>query len=228
MLIIIIGCKQQPIVKDINPDRGPISGNTFVTITGANFKSGATVTIDGIPLNNIEISSDESTITGNTPKGTSGIVIVSVVNPKTRKSDPASTIPFIYKEDLIKHEEDLIKYKITRRGDTSMNVSIPHSSTEAQIRQLNSKLMQEYFASTPIVAILYDCLTHPTLKPYIKKKVKKYEKYIYRFDDKELIATYNYNEYTMLSELYMVSPTPGERYPDIMTNEEIKRLNDSK
>ena len=99
-------------------------------------------------------------------------------------------------------------------------VSIPHSSTEEQIKQLNDKLVQTHFRNTPIVTIIYNCLDHPSLRAYIRKAATT-TKYIC---DKESIAMYSRNSTTGIDELHVSSPTPGERYPDIMTIEEIRKL----
>ena len=114
----------------------------------------------------------------------------------------------------------LIDYEVTRRWASGMEVSIPHSSTEEQIKQLNDNLVQTYFRNTPIISIQYNCLDHPSLRPYIKKAATT-TKYFY---DKELVATYTRNRTTRFEELDISSPTPENRYPDIMTVEEIRKL----
>ncbi len=111
-------------------------------------------------------------------------------------------------------EEELIDYKITRQWTVGMEVSIPHSSTEKQIKQLNDMLVWIHFPSSPPGSIQYHCLDHPELKPYVKKAATT-TKY---FMNKEMIATYDN------SGLNIWAPTPEERYPNIITMEEIKKL----
>jgi plastocyanin len=57
-----------PTVTSITPDTGPTSGNTPVTITGTNFRAGATVTIGGFAATNVTVV-NATTITAMTPLG---------------------------------------------------------------------------------------------------------------------------------------------------------------
>jgi len=57
-----------PTVASITPGTGPTSGNTPVTITGTNFRAGATVTIGGVAATNV-IVVNATTITALTPLG---------------------------------------------------------------------------------------------------------------------------------------------------------------
>ena len=57
-----------PTVTSITPDNGPTSGNTLVTITGTNFRTGATVTIGGFAATNVTVV-NATTITAMTPLG---------------------------------------------------------------------------------------------------------------------------------------------------------------
>lgn len=57
-----------PTVAAITPDNGPTSGNTLVTITGTNFRAGATVTIGGVAATNVTVV-NSTTITAMTPLG---------------------------------------------------------------------------------------------------------------------------------------------------------------
>ncbi len=111
-------------------------------------------------------------------------------------------------------EEKLIDYKIARQWAVGMEVSIPHPSTEKQIKQLNDMLLRVHFPSRGPASIQYHCLDHPELKPYIKKAATT-TKY---FMNKEMIATYDNGG------LDIWAPTPEERYPNIITMDEIKKL----
>lgn len=78
-----------PAVAQVTPSRGPIQGGTPVTIRGANFAPGATVTFGGIPATNITFV-DAMTITAITPAHPFGPVDVSVtVNGQTSSRSDA-------------------------------------------------------------------------------------------------------------------------------------------
>lgn len=71
---------QTPTVSSISPTSGPASGGTSVTITGANFTSGATVTFGTATATNVTVVSS-TTITATTPANAAGAVNVTVTNP---------------------------------------------------------------------------------------------------------------------------------------------------
>ena len=64
----------------ISPNSGPTSGNTAVTISGANFLNGATVTFGGNNASNVVVV-DSETITATTPAHALGAVTVVIRNP---------------------------------------------------------------------------------------------------------------------------------------------------
>ena len=68
-----------PTISTINPATGPASGGTAVTIAGAGFQSGATVTIGVNACTSVTIVT--STITCTTPAGTVGAADITVTNP---------------------------------------------------------------------------------------------------------------------------------------------------
>jgi hypothetical protein len=69
-----------PTISAISPASGPASGGTAVTITGTNFAPGATVTIGGVPPNNVVVA-DSTTITAVTAPHAAGSFEVTVTNP---------------------------------------------------------------------------------------------------------------------------------------------------
>ncbi len=69
-----------PTVTSINPGTGPTSGGTGLTITGANFVSGATVTFGGTPATGVTVAGSTS-ITATAPSHAAGTVDVVVTNP---------------------------------------------------------------------------------------------------------------------------------------------------
>jgi len=72
-----------PVITDIDPDSGVITGGTDVTITGTDFVSGATVSIGGNPATDVAFISS-TTLTAKTPVGTLGPKDVVATNPDTQ------------------------------------------------------------------------------------------------------------------------------------------------
>ena len=66
----------RPSVAEVSPKAGPESGGTEVTITGANFTSGSTVSFGSTPASSVKVNSTSS-IVAVAPKA-SGTVHVSV------------------------------------------------------------------------------------------------------------------------------------------------------
>ncbi|HYM62707.1 MAG TPA: IPT/TIG domain-containing protein [Thermoanaerobaculia bacterium] len=74
-----------PLIGSVTPASGPITGGTPITIGGANFQSGATVTVGGLAATNVTVVSATS-ITAKTPQGPASEQAnvpkdVSVTNP---------------------------------------------------------------------------------------------------------------------------------------------------
>jgi len=72
-----------PTVASISPSFGTTGGGTAVTITGADFTSGATVTIGGVAATGVTFVNATS-ITATSPAGTAGAKDVVVTNPDTQ------------------------------------------------------------------------------------------------------------------------------------------------
>lgn len=69
-----------PIVNSVSPKTGPIEGGTVVTLEGANFQPGATVTFDGIAATAVTVV-NSATITAVTPPRASyGTVQIAVTS----------------------------------------------------------------------------------------------------------------------------------------------------
>jgi uncharacterized repeat protein (TIGR01451 family) len=79
-----------PTITSINPNSGPAAGGTSVTITGTNFKSGATVTFGGKPGTSVVVVS-ATRITAVTPTMTAGPVNVVVTNPDGQSANVGFT-----------------------------------------------------------------------------------------------------------------------------------------
>jgi plastocyanin len=85
---------QGPGVSSIAPNSGPDAGGTPVTITGSNFVSPATVTIDGISATSVVVTNNTQ-ITATTGVGSAGLVgDVVVTNPDAQSGTLASA--FLY------------------------------------------------------------------------------------------------------------------------------------
>ena len=70
-------------MTSVSPNNGPAAGGTGVTITGANFVSGATVTFGGTAATSVVVT-NSTTITATTPAHAAGAVNVVVTNPDTQ------------------------------------------------------------------------------------------------------------------------------------------------
>ena len=71
--------EEAPQILLVEPGRGPTAGNTPITITGSNFRTGATVTFGGITATEVNVAS-AGTITCKTPAHAEGSVDVVVRN----------------------------------------------------------------------------------------------------------------------------------------------------
>jgi hypothetical protein len=68
-----------PTVSSVSPNTGSTAGGTAVTIMGANFAAGATVTFASAAATNVVVV-NSTTITATTPAGSVGAVTVTVTN----------------------------------------------------------------------------------------------------------------------------------------------------
>jgi len=99
ILLLVVGCaKKPPTLGSISPSSGISGGGTSVTIKiaaeGKKFKEGATVTIGGAALKNMNISEDGTTVTGVTPGGAPGSQQVIAKNLKAEEA--SNVISFTY------------------------------------------------------------------------------------------------------------------------------------
>jgi len=74
---INIAVPSTPVISGVSPSSGPISGGTNVTISGANFAAGATVTFGGMVANSVVVNSSTQ-IQAMTPSHLAGSVGVMV------------------------------------------------------------------------------------------------------------------------------------------------------
>lgn len=68
------------VVSAVEPNSGPVSGGTAITITGSGFTDANSVTVGGVECTDVVIV-DDATITATTPEGTEGAQDVSVTSP---------------------------------------------------------------------------------------------------------------------------------------------------
>ena len=72
------GTGTSPTVSSVSPNSGSTAGGTAVTITGANFAAGATVTFGGTAATSVAVV-NSTTIKATTPAGSAGAVTVTVM-----------------------------------------------------------------------------------------------------------------------------------------------------
>src|SRR4029079_6150101 len=78
--VCIFPLATNPTVASINPKSGPTTGGTAITITGANFQNGATVTAGGAPATSVVVV-NPTTITAKTGTHATGVVSLTVTTP---------------------------------------------------------------------------------------------------------------------------------------------------
>ena len=83
---IFTGLGPPPTVTNVSPTSGPTLGGTSVTITGTNFTGATVVTIGGTAATAVTVVND-TTITANTPSGSSGTASVKVTIPAGTNAD---------------------------------------------------------------------------------------------------------------------------------------------
>ena len=94
LLLLAVGCaRKPPIITSISPNSGPSGGGTRITITGENFKEGATLTIAGKSVD-ISINLEGTSITATTPGGAPGAQKVVATNLKAK--EPSASVTFTY------------------------------------------------------------------------------------------------------------------------------------
>jgi hypothetical protein len=87
------GCKKAPVLSSISPNSGPETGGTTITLTGKNFKEGATVTVGGNAATNVTVVS-KTEITAVTPPGPVGTANVVVKNPDVEQLSAPQTFTY--------------------------------------------------------------------------------------------------------------------------------------
>jgi hypothetical protein len=83
-----------PVIQPLTPDRGPVTGGTAITISGANFTPGSTVTVGGVPATDVQVFGNTQ-IVAVTPAGAEGPADV-VVTTANGASVPTPQTTFSY------------------------------------------------------------------------------------------------------------------------------------
>ncbi|TAM83908.1 MAG: hypothetical protein EPN47_03605 [Acidobacteria bacterium] len=80
-------------VSSVSPISGPAAGGTTVTISGANFQTGVSVTFGGLAATSVKLS-NSSTIVAVTPQHSSGPATVIITNTSGQSASWASNFTF--------------------------------------------------------------------------------------------------------------------------------------
>ncbi|MBF4605921.1 choice-of-anchor G family protein [Curtobacterium sp. VKM Ac-1393] len=82
-----------PTLTALDPDNGPVTGGTVVTVSGTGFTDDSTVSVDGSdPITPDSVSDDGTELTFTTPAHTAGAVPVTVTNG----SGTSAPLPYTY------------------------------------------------------------------------------------------------------------------------------------
>ncbi|WP_248704796.1 choice-of-anchor G family protein [Curtobacterium sp. MWU13-2055] len=82
-----------PTLTALDPDNGPVTGGTVVTVSGTGFTDASTVSVDGSdPITPDSVSDDGTELTFTTPAHTAGAVPVTVTNG----SGTSAPLPYTY------------------------------------------------------------------------------------------------------------------------------------
>lgn len=92
-VVLTFSINPPPAVSAVSPSAGSTAGGTSITITGANFLSGATVSVGGVPATNVNWV-NSTTMTATTPSGTAGAKDVEVTNPDTSSGTGAALFTY--------------------------------------------------------------------------------------------------------------------------------------
>jgi hypothetical protein len=106
-----------PTISAFSPATGPPSGNTAFTVTGTNFRSGATVRIGGTLATVTNVTA--TTITGKTPTHAIGTADVQVTNTDAKSATLAGGYFFDFADVPVSHIFHNAVVKIFRNGITT-------------------------------------------------------------------------------------------------------------
>ena len=137
LLLLTIGCaKKPPTITGISPNSGPSGGGTEITISGENFKEGATISIAGKDAKVLSIDPAGTSLKAVTPGGPPGSQKVIARNLKAKEDSVTATFTY-----------DGLKVVSTVPADGSQ-LSWPPSVTQA-----SATLSQDIQSDTASIAI---------------------------------------------------------------------------
>ncbi|MBK7864101.1 MAG: IPT/TIG domain-containing protein [Archangiaceae bacterium] len=121
------------VVTSISPDRGPTSGGTTVTINGAGFESGASVTFGTTAAASVTFESSRK-LTAVTPAVPEGRASVTVANGSGRSASlPAA---FLFEGGMTGTIADAVALNVALSTDTSGTDPVP-VVVKGQVKVLN-------------------------------------------------------------------------------------------
>ena len=118
-----------PIVSSISPTSGPTSGATPVTITGSNFKTGATVLFGGVAASSVTVSS-ATQIQAVTPAHIAGPIDVTVRSADSQSSTLSSSFAY---NALLLSVASVSPNNGSTRGGTSVTITGTNFQTGALV-----------------------------------------------------------------------------------------------
>jgi hypothetical protein len=83
-----------PTLTSVSPTSGPATGGTVITLSGANFVSGATVRVGGVAATGVTFVS-ASQVRATTPAGAAGAASVQLMNPDAQSSSLGSAFTYV-------------------------------------------------------------------------------------------------------------------------------------
>ncbi len=90
-----------PAITSIAPIQGPVSGNTDITITGANFQPGVSVSMDGLTATVVSVTATRVVV--RTPARRAGVVGLILTNPDSQSASRASAYTYVDGGPAITH-----------------------------------------------------------------------------------------------------------------------------
>jgi hypothetical protein len=123
-----------PSVTSVSPNTGSTAGGTSVTISGANFASGASVTFGSAPASNVVVQSSTS-LTATTPANSAGAVSVTVTNPGGQSGGQSGTLSggFTYVQPSSVSVRSVTPNTGSTAGGTSVTISGANFASGASV-----------------------------------------------------------------------------------------------
>ncbi|MFY9569978.1 MAG: IPT/TIG domain-containing protein, partial [Blastocatellia bacterium] len=151
-----------PTVSGISPSSGPISGGTQITISGANFVTGATVSLGGAAASNVTVTSATS-ISAVTPAHAAGVVNVTVTNPDAQSGTLSNAFTYsageivLLADDFNDNSLNTAKWNASNlfSGFTDLNLPVAETNQRLEIGPLLQNTNDSHYAGIRSV-LAYD------------------------------------------------------------------------